>query len=138
MRWFKHHVFTNLLTVMMHPIPRALSVAAQYSPYCGQTHRFEAEGVVGEKTGGSGGSGFKLQELDPSNAKYESVKTQFTTKWHKTSTAPTVANIFSIKVGRYVCRHSLVGEVSCVLHMVAPSTSNCLDRFRDMDVCQER
>jgi len=72
--------------------------------------------VVGEKTGGSGGSGFKLQELDPSHAKYESVKGQFTKKWDKTPTAPTVANIFSIKVGRYICWHSLC-QVSCVLHI---------------------
>lgn len=84
------------------PDPPALPVAAQYSPYCGRAHRFEAERVVAEKTGGSGCSGFKLQELDPSHAKYESVKTQFTTKWEKSPSAPTVASIFSIKVSRYL------------------------------------
>lgn len=117
--------------MVMPPIPPALSVSAQYSPYCGRSHRFEAERVVGEKTGGSGGSGFKLQELDPSNPKFQSVKAQFTTKWEKNPTAPTVTNIFSIKVSRCIYRHYLC-KISCVLRMVAPSTSRGLDRFGDM------
>ncbi|CAM9611816.1 unnamed protein product [Scytosiphon promiscuus] len=70
----------------------------QYSSYCGRRHSFEAERVLHEMAGGSGGSGFRLQELDPSHQKYESVKTQFIDKWEKVPNVPTVANIFLIKM----------------------------------------
>lgn len=107
-------VHKNRLTVMMPAIPPALSVGAQYSSYCGRAHRNEGERVLQEMTGGSGGSGFRLQELDRSHDKYESVKTQFTSKWQK-GNVPTVENIFLIKVSRYICLRSLY-KVSCVLH----------------------
>lgn len=101
---------------MMPLIPPALSVGAQYSSFCGRSHRFEGERVLQEMAGGSGSSGFRLQELDPSHHKYQSVKTQFTYKWLKTPNVPSVENIFLIKVSRCICLRSLYMVVSYVLH----------------------
>lgn len=101
--------------------PDALSVDAQYSSYCGHRHRFEAERVLKEMAGGSGGSGFRLQELDPSHDKYESVEKQFNYKWQKTPNVPTVENIFLIKVSRYICLRSLyIRSTSCTSAQYAP------------------
>lgn len=58
----------------------------------------EGERVLQELKGGSGGSGFRLQVLDPSHHQYESVRKQFTDKWLKNPTAPRVENIFKILV----------------------------------------
>ncbi|CAM9544820.1 unnamed protein product [Ectocarpus sp. 4 AP-2014] len=86
----------------------------QYSSYCGRAHRNEGERVLQEMTGGSGGSGFRLQELDRSHQKYESVKTQFTSKWQK-GNVPKVENVFLIKmpmgvVDKYLAYKNRVGN----------------------------
>lgn len=116
----------------MHPIPPALSVVAQYSSYCGHAHRLEGERVVQEMAGGSGGSGFRLQELERSHDKYESVKTQFTSKWLKTTRAPTVENIFLIKVSRSV-HVSALSPRGLLRPALAPNAPHFLDRFQDME-----
>lgn len=120
----------------------------QYSAFCSTGHYLKGNQIGRQFLGGESQRQFKLNMLERAHPQFGSLEKQFTNKWKKPGSVPTMERVFEIKVcaaktvvvasdvracnGRYLFRHSNLYVFGSSFIHCALKVSKC---FRPVSLC---